>query len=60
MAVHDARRRKSRAEHGFPKLSKKPTLDGACRKHLIRVTTDIESSVGLRQPVAQMVEADRA
>lgn len=48
-----------RVEHGFPKL-KNPTLDGACCKHLARVMVDIQSSVGLRQHVAKMIEADRA
>ncbi|VTU25044.1 hypothetical protein SRS16CHR_03581 [Variovorax sp. SRS16] len=48
-----------RAEHGFPKLTN-PTLDGACCKHLTRVMTDLQYSVGLRQRVAQMIEADRA
>lgn len=49
----------NRPEHGLPKL-KNPTLDGACCKHIARVMTDIQSSVGLRQRIAQMVEADRA
>lgn len=48
-----------RAEHGLPKLTN-PTLDGACCKHLARVMSDVQLSVGLRQRVAQMVEADRA
>ena len=48
-----------RTEHGFPKLTN-PTLDGACCKHLTRVMTDLQYSVGLRQRVAQMIEADRA
>lgn len=48
-----------RAEHGLCKLTN-PTLDGACCLHLARVMTDIQSSVGLRQRIAQMVEADRA
>lgn len=48
-----------RAEHGLPKLTN-PTFDGACCKHLVRVMTDVQMSVGLRQRVAQMVEADRA
>lgn len=48
-----------RAEHGLPKLTN-PTLDGACCKHLTRVMTDVQYSVGLRQRIAQMVEADRA
>lgn len=48
-----------RAEHGLPKLTN-PTFDGACCKHLVRVMTDAQMSVGLRQRVAQMVEADRA
>ena len=49
----------NRPEHGFPKL-KNPMLDGACCKHLARVLTDIQSSIGLRKRIAQMVEADRA
>lgn len=48
-----------RAEHGLPKLTN-PTLDGACCKHLARVMTDVQMSVGMRQRVTQMVEADRA
>ncbi|MDQ0591003.1 hypothetical protein [Variovorax paradoxus] len=48
-----------RAEHGMPKLTN-PTLDGACCKHLARVLTDTQFSVGLRRRIAQMVEADRA
>jgi hypothetical protein len=48
-----------RPEHGMPKLTN-PTLDGACCKHLVRVMTDIQSSVGLRQRVAQMVDAERS
>lgn len=48
-----------RAEHGLPKLTN-PTLDGACCKHLVRVMTDVQMSVGLRQRLSQMVEADRA
>jgi len=48
-----------RHEHGYPKLTN-PSLDGACCKHLVRVMTDIQSSIGLRQRVAQMVEAERA
>jgi hypothetical protein len=48
-----------RGEFGLPKLTN-PTLDGACCKHLVRVMTDLQSSIGLRQRVAQMVEADRA
>lgn len=48
-----------RAEHGMPKLTN-PTLDGAACKHLARVLTDIQYSVGLRQRIAQMIEADRA
>jgi hypothetical protein len=48
-----------RAEHGLPKLTN-PTLDGACCKHLVRAMVDVRSSVGLRQRVAQMVEAERA
>lgn len=47
-----------RAEHGMPKLTN-PTLDGAACKHLARVLTDTQSSVGLRQRVAAMVAADR-
>jgi hypothetical protein len=47
-----------RAEFGLPKLTN-PTLDGACCKHLVRVMTDLQSSIGLRQRVAQMVEADQ-
>lgn len=47
-----------RAEHGFPKL-KNPALDGACCKHLTRVMVDLQSSIGLRQRIAQMIEADR-
>lgn len=49
----------NRPEHGLPKLTN-PTLDGACCKHLARVMTDLQSSVGLRQRIAQMLEADRA
>lgn len=49
----------SRPEHGFPKLTN-PTLDGACCKHLTRAMTDLQYSVGLRQRVAQMIDADRA
>lgn len=48
-----------RAEHGLPKLTN-PHLDGACCKHLARVLTDAQFSVGLRQRIALMVEADRA
>ncbi|RYF74207.1 MAG: hypothetical protein EOO22_07475 [Comamonadaceae bacterium] len=48
-----------RHESGFPKLTN-PTLDGAACKHLIRVMTDVQLSVGLRQRIAKMVEADRA
>ena len=48
-----------RAEHGMPKLTN-PTLDGAACKHLARVLTDIQSSIGLRQRVGQMIEADRS
>lgn len=48
-----------RAEHGFPKV-RNPSLDGACCKHLARVLTDLQRSVGLRQRIAQMIEADRA
>lgn len=48
-----------RAEHGFPKL-KNPTLDGACCKHLTRVMTDVQASVGFRQHIAKLIEADRA
>ncbi len=48
-----------RAEHGLPKLTN-PTLDGACCKHLARVMTDVQSSIGLRQRIAQMIDADRA
>lgn len=48
-----------RAEHGFPKLTN-PHADGGCCKHLVRVMTDIQSSVGLRQRIAQMIDADRA
>ncbi|MDM0018376.1 hypothetical protein [Variovorax saccharolyticus] len=48
-----------RSEHGMPKLTN-PTLDGACCKHLARVMTDVQSSVGFRQHVAKMIEADRA
>ena len=47
-----------RAEHGLPKLTN-PTLDGAACKHLARVLIDTQYSVGLRQRIAQMVEADR-
>jgi hypothetical protein len=47
-----------RAEHGMPKLTN-PTLDGACCKHLVRVMVDIQSSIGLRQRVAQMIDSDR-
>ncbi|RZL65957.1 MAG: hypothetical protein EOP81_02255 [Variovorax sp.] len=47
-----------RYEGGLPKLTN-PTLDGAACKHLIRVLTDLQSSVGLRQRIAKMVEADR-
>lgn len=47
-----------RAEHGLPKL-KNPHLDGALCKHLGRVMTDVQSSIGLRQRIAQMIEADR-
>lgn len=48
-----------RPEHGMPKLTN-PTLDGACCKHLARAMTDIQSSVGLRQRVALMVDAERS
>ncbi len=48
-----------RAEHGLPKLTN-PTLDGAACKHLARVLTDMQYSVGLRQRIAQMIDADRA
>jgi hypothetical protein len=48
-----------RHEHGYPKLTN-PGLDGACCKHLVRVMTDIQSSIGLRQRLAQMVGAERA
>lgn len=47
-----------RAEHGMPKLTN-PTLDGACCKHLARVLTDTQFSVGLRQRIAAMIDADR-
>lgn len=49
----------NRPEHGMPKL-RNPTLDGACCKHIARVLTDLQSSIGLRQRIAQMIEADRA
>lgn len=48
-----------RAEHGMPKLTN-PTLDGACCKHLARVLTDVQLSIGVRQRIAEMIEADRA
>lgn len=48
-----------RHEAGFPKLTN-PTLDGACCKHLTRVMVDLQSSVGLRQQIAKMIESDRA
>lgn len=47
-----------RPEHGMPKL-KNPTLDGAACKHLARALTDLQFSVGLRQRVGKMIEADR-
>lgn len=48
-----------RSEHGMPKL-RNPTLDGACCKHLARVMTDIQSSIGFRQRISKMIKADRA
>jgi len=48
-----------RPEHGLPKLTN-PSLDGACCKHTVRVMTDIQASVGLRQHIAKMVAAERA
>ncbi len=48
-----------RGEHGFPKL-RNPHLDGACCKHIVRVLTDLQQSAGIRQRLAQMIEADRA
>lgn len=47
-----------RAEHGMPKLTN-PTLDGAACKHLARVLTDTQFSIGLRQRIAAMIDADR-
>lgn len=47
-----------RAEHGLPKLTNS-TLDGAACKHISRVLTDVQFSVGMRQRIAQMIEADR-
>ncbi|WP_038218646.1 hypothetical protein [Xenophilus azovorans] len=47
-----------RVEHGYPKL-KNPMLAGACCKHLVRVMTDLQQSGGIRQRIANMIEADR-
>lgn len=47
-----------RAEHGFPKI-RNPGLVGVCCKHAARVLVDCTSSIGLRQRIAAMVQAER-
>lgn len=48
-----------RAETGYPKI-RNPNLVGCLCKHGLRVAVDLSRSIGLRQHVARMVEADRA
>jgi hypothetical protein len=48
-----------RAETGYPKI-RNPNLIGCLCKHGLRVAVDLAHSIGLRQRVAAMIEADRA
>lgn len=48
-----------RAETGFPKI-RNPELDGIACKHVLRVMTELNSSIFVWRRIAAMIEADRA
>ncbi|OAI25079.1 MULTISPECIES: hypothetical protein [Methylomonas] len=48
-----------RPEHGFPKL-KNPQLNGIACKHVLRVMTELNSSIFIWKKIAVMIESDRA
>ena len=48
-----------RPEHGFPKL-KNPYLEGIACKHVLRVVTELNSSIFIWRKIATMIESDRA
>lgn len=48
-----------RAETGFPKI-RNPQLEGIACKHVLRVMTELNSSIFIWRRIAQMIESDRA
>ncbi|OAI11907.1 hypothetical protein A1507_19565 [Methylomonas koyamae] len=48
-----------RPEHGFPKL-RNPQLEGIACKHVLRVMTELNSSIFIWKKIATMIESDRA
>jgi len=48
-----------RAETGFPKI-RNPDLEGIACKHVLRVVTELNSSIFIWKRIAVMIEADRA